>query len=392
MKVFFGLSILFLVTLICVNCGSEPNGQLSTVDSTTNNNQSETFESTVDRAAAIQECAKCHQEAYDNWLLGPHANAYKSLMEHVHKVNKTNTFSVDYRDNLNKQYDKVCVSCHTGQNLFDNVFKGLDKESNSAHFNTKYFPNMHKRAYELNARSTAELSTGVDCLTCHQSGENIVTNSGYTGNTKMNNQCNLIASKFFSSNENCYTCHFHQVESSKEIAKREGVKEKRCSECHMERTEDGKMTHYYFWRNDSDLKARPVSLGMFSSVKAIVKSSNGRKELNYSWINDYIPHQFSECGEAVLSIQIIDKNGKLIAERKERVNNKKNFEKDKIRKYFREGIEGNQFNYKQNGIEGNIPLNLDSSGGKIILKGLVKPQFWSSDEELKQVYLKEINI
>ena len=82
----------------------------------------------------------------------------------------------------------------------------------------------------------------------------------------------------------------------------------------------------------------------------------------------------------------------MIAERKERVNNKKNFENDKIRKHFQEGTEGNQFRYKQSGVEGNVDFTGDVSGGKIIVKGLVKPQFWSSDEELEQVYLKEIDI
>lgn len=347
----------------------------------------------TDRVAAVQECAACHQQEYKEWLKGPHANAYTSLMEHLEYIQKSPNFSQDYKTFLPDRIGTICASCHTGQNSFETSFVGLDKENDPKKFTTEHYPKMHDFALVRKGDPKKNLSTGVDCLTCHKSGERILTRADYKASGKAaKGQCNVVASTFFSSNQSCYNCHHWQVSSMERLVKEKKLKsEQNCLECHLEKDADGKNNHYFYWRKDPKEKQRPTSLGLFANARVKAIKSGAEWQVSLRWVNDYIPHDFSECGEAVARVEVYNSAGKKVHSFEERVNLKSYLSKNDVA-HFQEGTLGHEFIYKDPPIEHKVMLRDELTGGKIKVYGLVKPQYWSKDAELEQVYFEEIKI
>ncbi len=237
MKKTLGIIALFGISLFLWQCHSEAP---TVVDDPSGNDHS-TADTTgmdlTDRVAAVQECAKCHRKEYNEWLQGPHANAYTSLMAHLDYVKKSPNFSKDYQNFLPDRIGTICASCHTGKNGFETSFLGLDKEDDPTKFTPEHYPKMHDFAEVRKGDAKKNLSTGVDCLTCHQSGDKIITRADFQASGKtVKGQCNVVASKFFSSNESCYNCHHWQVSSMQRLVEEKKLKsEQNCLECHLEK-------------------------------------------------------------------------------------------------------------------------------------------------------------
>lgn len=350
-------------------------------------------EEIVDRQAMILECAGCHQTEYENWKKGPHANAYTSLLEHGSHVDTCPNFSDGYKQFLGNSIGKVCTDCHTGQTLYETVFLGLDKEQDPGNFNTESYPFMHKFAVQRSVNRKSDLTTGVDCLTCHKSGDKVVTNANFSpsgGNQE--GQCSVQPSAFFSSNENCYTCHHHQVESMQRlVAEGEIIEEQSCSSCHQEYDEHGNGTHYWYWRKDAPDKIRPDSLNAFASITANVIRHEDKHALEVRWINNFIPHDYSECGDALAVVDVQDGNGTSLAKFTKRLNRLEAM-KDLPAEHFGMGTPGSQFIFGASEPADTTLLNQDPTGGRILIEGLVKPQYWSTDKELLSVYADTIQL
>lgn len=397
MKILYVLFFLITVSIIMVRCQQADKVENQTMY--TKNSSSDTIiptENIVDRVKAIEKCASCHKEEYENWLIGPHANSYKSLIEHKHHVDSSKNFSDTYRDVISTALPTFCISCHTGQNLYETVFKGLDTERNESKFTDQIYPHLYKRPALIRNEKLSGFSTGVDCLTCHKSGDKVVTDSSYVKSIKNvnNKNCDLIASTFFSSNMNCYTCHSPEVESMKKYVTNGNLKnEINCNSCHMERDNNGKPTHYYYWKKDAPGKHRPEKLNMFSDIYAELSSKNGKQQLFFHWGNNYIPHGISGCGETVAYVEVWDKNNKLQMEFHELVNQKAfMIQCNKGSKLLEEGEFGTSLNMIDKPIEKEIPIETNLKGGKIIIRGMNKSQYWSDKKELKEVFRKEILI
>lgn len=396
MKTFYVLFFLITFSIIMVRCQHADKVEDKTTYSNSNSS-SDTIptENIVDRVKAIEKCASCHKQEYENWLIGPHANSYKSLLEHKQYVESSKNFSDTYRKTISDNFLTYCISCHTGQNLYETVFKGLDTESDENKFTDKFYPHISKHPALIRNEKLSGFSTGVDCLTCHKSGDKVVTDSSYSKNsTVANKSCDLVASKFFSTNSSCYTCHNNEVESMKKYVADGHLKnEIKCNSCHMERDNKGKPKHYYYWKKDAPGKHRPEKLNMFSDINAELKSKDGKQYLFFHWGNNYIPHGISGCGETAAYVEVFDKNNKLQIQFHELVNQKGfMMQCNKGVKLLEEGEFGTSLNMIDKPIEKEIPIEADLSGGKIIIRGMNKPQYWSDKKELKEVFRKEIQI
>ncbi len=353
----------------------------------------DTMEHVENRIAAIQRCAKCHQTEYENWLKGPHANAYKGLLEHMAYIDTSSNFSEDYRTFLPDRFETICASCHTGQNIFETSFNGLAEEQDANKFNKSHYPKMHEFAQARNGDQAKVMDTGVDCLTCHKSGDKIVTHGTYKPSGKASEgQCDLVASPFFSTNQSCYSCHHWQVTSMESLVKHGDLKsEQNCLDCHIERDESGQSTHYFYWRKDPADKKRPATLNVFHTIKTEAQYNGRYWQIDFEWANTTIPHAFSECGDAVARVEVVDKRGNVVKSFEKRVNMKSYLSKNEVA-HFQEGEKGRNFGYNEPPIKHSVVTDKALEGGVIRVIGLVKPQYWSKDAELEEVYRHETPI
>lgn len=392
---YFVVFCLISISFLLVQCQDSNKVENGSYDYQ-NGQNIDSSEEQVDRVKAIQKCATCHQEEYKNWLMGPHANTYKSLVEHLDYIDTSENFSDEYKKLVSSTFSTNCIRCHTGQNLYETVFKGLDNEMDERRFSENFYPNMYKNYPLIRKGKYSSFNTGVDCLTCHKSGDKIVTNDSYVAKNKSENKnnCDLIASKFFSTNTNCTTCHSTEVSSMKKLVSEGHLDtEINCNSCHMEYNTQGKPTHYFYWKHDAPGKKRPEKLSMFSDIYAVLRSTNSGQILFFHWGNNYIPHDISACGEVVANVEVRDKNGKLLLEFSKVVNQKTHMiQVNKNVKIFEEGVCGTPLNWTDKPIEVTIPIKSSLKGGKIIIRGMSKPQYWSNKKELKEVFRKEIQI
>lgn len=345
-------------------------------------------EVTLSRPQQVEKCGSCHTQAFENWKKGPHANAYKMLRAHDAYIDSSKNFPPSYNAFVEASMEPICASCHTGKNIFETNFAGVDHQAAVSLVTKGTFPRSSEQAYTRDLQSESDVTTGVDCLTCHVQGERVVTNA----HSKASEDSGLIKSKLFSDNLSCFSCHHHQVSTMKELVAAKTLdQEKSCVQCHQEYDASGKGTHYFYWRNDPKGKKRPDRLEIFESVS--VEAVVGRRSsLKVTWTNTGTPHGYSECGEAKSVVTAVLKNGKrrVLAEM---LLNRKNFFDgiDKMPPHFKAGRNGDEFVYRS-GREPVVvaidPRQIDH----VVLTGWVKPQYWSDAKEFLQVYERRIDL
>lgn len=386
-RLFFIAFILISILTSLTKC-TEQQSSIETVD--TLESVEPVFDEITDRLIEVQKCAKCHQEEYESWLAGPHANAYKGLMNHGEHVDNSANFSLDYKEFLKLRLKDVCASCHTGKNLYESNYLGLESENNDTKHNASNYPKAFNQVQKRTGNYVSNLSTGVDCMTCHSHGKQNVTN--YSSKAKgKEGHCELIKSKFFESNQNCFACHHHQVKSMDRLISEKKLKsEQNCVQCHQQYTSHGKGTHYYYWRKDSINISRPERLNLFQSIEAKLIKEKGECFVEVSWINDFLPHDFSECGEAVLQIEVLNSRGIIEGNGEIRINRKRKMEALGP-KHFTEGVAGFEFIYLGEPAKKRIKIK-SNTNLKINLVGCVKPQYWSADLELERIYSRSIKL
>lgn len=398
MKIYYVIFSLISISFFLAHCQDSNKMEDKHMDSVSEHHI-ESSEDPIDRVKAIQKCASCHQEEYKNWLLGPHANAYKTLNNYIKLVDSSNLFHISYKNFVTRRSSSTfCLNCHASKNLYESVFKGVEYESDENHFTNEFYPALINTNAISRSTNNLNLTTGIDCFTCHKSGEKIITKESYTKNSTKanNNNCELIASKFFSSNINCKPCHSHEVGTMKALVTKGYIKnEINCTSCHMERDEKGKPTHYFYWKHDAPEKRRPEKLNLFSDLYAKIKYTNKGQILFFHWGNNYIPHDFSVSGEAMVTVEVKNKKGELLMDFNENINRKEKEQiikeyKDKQDIFFKMGKMGNPFNLSDKPIEREFPINKELQGGTIIITGFYKQLYWMDDIFFKEVYRKEI--
>jgi len=388
-KYLVGLSVL-LISLMLAQC--ERGGQNKTEQSVEQKIDYASVEVVKDRLAAIKKCGSCHSDVYENWMKGPHANAYKAIRAHIEHADTSSNFSDTYRLYLNEQADLNvrCYPCHTGSNVWETNFAGLSTEADPAHYTDEFYPKINKSIGQRDQEDPENMLTGVDCLSCHKDGDHVVTHGSYkpTSNEKVEGQCNPIASPFFSTNQSCRSCHIVQVRSMKRLVAEGHIeKEVSCnSSCHQEYDDNGKGTHYYFWRHEAEGKVRPKDHHVFENITTEVVQKDGEWVLNFAWSNNYIPHDFSACGEAIVVTEVWSKSGAILAELTERANLKDEWLARDTAASLRDGIAGYHFLLNDAPLTNRVILKGDPSGGTIRIRGLIKPQYWSKEGELEEQY------
>lgn len=332
----------------------------------------------LSRTDQVKKCGSCHQEIYENELKGPHANAFINLQNHMAFVNSDSYDCKEYCNYLNAKKAQ-CIDCHTGANLYETVFKGCSTEADFKRKIVTYIlPESRK--------DTLGLITGVDCMTCHFDGKQVITMPGklMSKSDSCPSFCSPTSRPLFASNYNCYTCHIEQVVVLEKYSKAHPDYNKTtCSSCHSERKENGRFTHYTYWAHNSDDRSLPDRLNLFLGINA--HYSKAQNAIKIIWKNSLLPHPVSICTELVTAIQVTD-GGVIIASDTIRLNRKENH-LSQIKPFFDiagkevPGVFGGRFNTLNDSIIKMIKLpgHLNFKNLTVNVKGFKKEQYWLND-------------
>jgi hypothetical protein len=388
MKKFIYLLLLMFAIAVVTKCGSD-NSTKAVSESMQTNKAAEYVTMThEERKAKILECAGCHKKEYDNEMIGPHANAYKSLMTHKeeHEQNPK-----EYMNFIHSNMNKECVKCHATENLYQTVFAGLEHEKDVNKFNAAHFPEMFKIPQPR--ADTLSWITGIDCLTCHSVG-NAVVGSFHENNENKKAACKPIASAFFTGNTNCYSCHFSINNSmSDNIHNQQITAKMNCNSCHIETDENGAKTHYFFWRHDSPEKQKHALLKKAFENFVITRNPDDNENFTVTWQNQSSPHGLAQCTELLVICRFVGNNKKIIATHKIRANSKPTIDKDLAPQLgFQEmpGETGYSFLPNEKAFMKQLKVKNGGNVKEIILEYYEKPQFWIADELAMKVDEKKI--
>lgn len=338
------------------------------------------------RIVQVEKCGSCHKDVYENWKMDGHSNAYLSLENFYEHVEVSKHFPEGYSGYLKESNEMICITCHTGQNLFETNFKGVNHKLSPHSIVRDSMPKVFEQALGREVNNRNELLTGVDCLTCHVQGDQVVSNF----NSTYGEENGVIKSRFFSSNQNCYSCHHHQVSTMNDlIVKKQIPYEISCINCHQEYDSENKGTHYFYWRNDHDSKKRPDRLNIFDCVNINILKGSNRTEMIFEWTNKIMPHGFSECGEAKCVVIAFYKGGNSKVLVQQYLNRKKFFDQFEVASHFRIGVSGDQFEFNKPIVQKVEVFNYQRIDS-ILVQGWVKPQYWSTEDEFILKHSKKL--
>ncbi len=348
-------------------------------------------EASVERWAQVKKCGQCHQQAYENWLKGPHANAYQKLQEHHEYVHRSPNFDKNYA-RLVRVRSETCEGCHLTANIYENHLSSLPLQTEVTQSTWEDYPDI----FELPKARPIAFDTGIDCLTCHAKGNQVVTNADFAPSQATSTEaCLPIGSNVFSSNLNCISCHKEQVTSQHELlAEGHDLADQSCVGCHQEYNAEGQGTHYYYWRNNPADKPTPEHLNPFAGVEIEILNTPRGSDLQFSWENIHSPHGFSECGEAITYLAIEDEQGIQHWADTFRLNRRQTHA-PMIERFFTPddvpGITGHSFHPASPPliVTHELPNSLPESG-RIRLRGDLKAQYWANDAVGNTVFSKII--
>jgi|GEM_PF-5908100 len=344
---------------------------------------------TTERLLAVLECASCHPAAYEGWREGPHAASYVKLIESYQIIQESGHYPKEYAE-WTKSNLEVCFSCHASQNVFETRLSGIDSVEDQNRISHHSFPEYMKMALPRPERNS--WSTGTDCFTCHYNGDRIITRADFKPSEEakmMEGYCDPMPTSFFNSNYNCVSCHSMQVESTMRFigsGLANPLKDKRtnCLSCHQEYDSKGKSSHYFYWRHDDPEKHKRSKIkgGIFQDLKTSI-SRKDDPTLIIEWANLRYPHNFSECGEIAVFIQVKDVKGNPQLATEVRLN-RKEFHDPTLREQMNgvdpPGVLGYPFNPGTQPLLKKVKLPEQSlRSGTIELVAIDKGQYWAND-------------
>lgn len=338
----------------------------------------------LSRAEQVLACAKCHPAIYENEMNGPHANAYRNLLSHTAYIAGKQYDCAPYCAHVSEVLPG-CAKCHSGANLFETVFK------NVANPHEVVNGIVAGNNYDVLPRHTSTLITGVDCITCHYNGKNVVTQAAFVrkkNDTACPDFCSPQPSGLFSSNLSCYPCHQEQVITMDGYP----LKPAACNTCHGERDNTGKTTHYTYWAHNPSGKNFPSQLGIFNNINAEYSQQAGG--IKVVWKNSTLPHVRSVCTELVTVVDVIS-NGEFIKTDTIRINRKTEHDKQLSRWFKGLPVPGNtgvEFTGLNDSIVRFISLPVKQRAGKYVVNvtGYKKEQYWLNDSVNTVYYKKSI--
>lgn len=282
------------------------------------------------REQQVKTCAGCHQKEYENEMKGPHANAFIKLHEHIMADWSSQPEYKYYLDQVyTKDTNSICKACHALPNLYETFLNVPNQNEDSllAFIKTFKVPTVSRK---INAKDN--LMTGVDCLTCHYDGKNVITNAGFQlkDTAGCPSYCSPVGSKLFSSNNNCIVCH---VEEARETIQLPGVvsAETSCIKCHQEYDPSGKATHYTYWQADEKDKPKPGRLIVFDDISATYNAK--KKEVVIEWKNTKVPHPLTMCTETLAAFEVVDEKNKTLGKGELRLN-RRELHKETLEPYY----------------------------------------------------------
>ena len=257
----------------------------------------------LSRQEQVLVCASCHPKQYENEMAGPHANAYSKLMLHVNELKSTNYPHKFYSDFIAGLNENACTSCHATGNLFEEYFTSKDSSHPVQWKSDNPFPLPSSRVDKYS------FATGVDCITCHYDGKDVLAGNGFIPTSNLNDEltCKPLKSTVLSSDISCMPCHPDNRVSESSLYYPGNSEKDNCVSCHQERDKSGKGTHYYYWKYDSKERAEANPMLTFYAPKEI--SLKGNTAL-IRWKNTQLPHATGLCPEMVISIDVQDGEGK----------------------------------------------------------------------------------
>jgi hypothetical protein len=258
-----------------------------------------------ERQAAIARCAACHPEEYRDWQADPHSRSRLSVLRFYTRTFAPQSPMSDQEREDFKVSDPVanCCNCHcpTATVHEQQVPGGWDR-------------NALEDLKPLCVPPDAELvSDGVDCITCHRRGEQVVAGRDYTPGKVAAPQgaCSPRSSEVLSDIAGCAGCH-DQVSYLSEY--RQGAGRNRpfvhCDECHRHRDAKGRYLHRYLSHQE---RRDGLARAAFERLDARVKG----QELQLDWKQDFSPHALAHMSVIVyvLKIEVLDSTAKTLLSR-----------------------------------------------------------------------------
>lgn len=353
----------------------------------------------TERSKAVEDCGSCHAQAYENWKAGPHAASFAKLKESQQLIAHSGHFPEAYSNWIEGNIS-ICMSCHASKNIFETRLKGTELQENVHVISQRNFPELNEMAEPRESPDT--WSTGTDCFTCHYNGERIVTRGDFEPQSAGQDMpCHPLASPFFTTNTACTSCHGIHVDHLMRFVGNGGPKmelastETNCISCHQEYDAKGKGTHYFFWRHDDPTRhlRKKVKGGIFDALKTRITSKAGASLLQVDWANTLYPHNFSECGEVVVYLEVLDRENTPVFATDVRLNRKAYHDPD-----LREQMDGQEptgsmgYDFAPDSAPLHLEFELpkaDYNGGRIKLRAIDKGQYWADDAIGEEIYVGE---
>lgn len=325
------------------------------------------------RQEQVQQCQSCHAAVFENESKGAHAQAFTYLKQHVAYVNGPVYDCAFYTDHVNEAY-WMCKSCHAPKNLYETFL--FDSLQNPKATLAKLMSIRNPRPA---ARADAELSTGIDCMSCHVKGNEIVSHK-----TVFTAQDSFVQHQtpevVTSNNLLCFSCHAEVVRSiNPTIAiQRTGVV--RCVKCHQEYDAQGKGTHYYFWQHEAPGKSNPKVDKILHDFTYAYSAAS--KAVHIVWTNTTIPHQISSGPEMVWIYRVLSQQGSVLTTDTFRVNKKKEFDIVMYRNMnnnYHRGVQGIDVPLDGSPHHISIPLPKGQQPAAVQVVFMHKSQYWFPD-------------
>lgn len=284
----------------------------------------------LNREQQIMTCAGCHPSQYENEQLGPHAHSYHAL-EELDAYQAHPDYHLDfYAAFVGKSRDVQCMGCHSPENLFSAFYSHHLTAPDSL------IASWHKEKPKLPIPRTSGQHTGVDCLTCHYDGHQVITSGGFTPSSGISPEqsCSPKPSAFFSSDYSCYSCHsvsFEGREAPSALATtRPEDREHSCIGCHQQYDANGKGTHYYYWKHNPADRPNPPHLAQFFAPCAAIRKADS---VEVKWMNSLMPHPMSRAPEWFLDIALTDSTGTELDRQRVYINRKEEHDRT-VRRNF----------------------------------------------------------